>query len=248
MVGHLYGLGVGPGDPELMTLKSLRLLKDSQVVAYLAARGRKGRALSIAEEYLSTSQERLALVYPVTTEVLPTQDEYETLIRDFYDESAKVLAGHLQAGRNVALLCEGDPFFYGSFMYFYDRLADRFPTVVVPGVCSIVACAAALGTPLVYRNQSLTVLSGVLSEGDLRARLQGSDASAVMKLGTNFAKVRRVIESLGLLDRALYAERATMTDQRLMPLSAVAESETVPYFAMIIVPGVQWPGVPWAVE
>lgn len=238
--GHLYGLGVGPGDPELITVKALRLLKTCDVVAYLAAKGRKGRALSIVEEHLTDWQERLALIYPVTTETLPAPLDYEILIRDFYDASAKKIGERLEAGENVALVCEGDPFFYGSFMYFYDRLADHFPTTVVPGVCSIVACAAALGTPLVYRNQSLTVLSGVLPAEELKKRLEGAEAAAIMKLGTNFPKVRSVIEDLGLLDRAMYAERATMADERLTPLSALPSDAEAPYFAMILVPGVQW--------
>ncbi|MBE1237848.1 precorrin-2 C(20)-methyltransferase [Phaeovibrio sulfidiphilus] len=240
MSGQLFGLGVGPGDPELMTLKSLRLLKDSPVVAYLAARGRKGRALSIVEGFLSDSQERLPLVYPVTTESLPSTAAYDALIRQFYDESAEVLATRLQAGQNVALVCEGDPFFYGSFMYFHDRLADRFPTTVVPGVCSVLACAAGLGTPLVYRNQTLSVLSGVLPEEELKARLRGAEAAAIMKLGTNYRKVRAVIRDLGLLDHALYAERATMADQRLCALKDLPEDENVPYFAMILLPGDRW--------
>ncbi|GEO81843.1 precorrin-2 C(20)-methyltransferase [Pararhodospirillum oryzae] len=242
MTGRLFGLGVGPGDPELLTLKALRLLREAAVVAYPAARGRKGRALTIVEEHLRADQERVPMVYPVTTEALPAPLDYETVMSAFYDESAAVLAHHLDAGRDVAVLCEGDPLFYGSFMYLHDRLAERYPTTVVPGVCSVVACASALAVPLVYRNQTLSVISGVLPEDALRARLAAADAAAVMKLGTQFPKVRRVIEDLGLTDRALYAERATMADQRLMPLRAV-EGDSVPYFAMILIPGDRWTGV-----
>ncbi|SDH24404.1 precorrin-2 C(20)-methyltransferase [Roseospirillum parvum] len=237
--GRLFGLGVGPGDPELLTLKAVRLLKSARVVAYPAAKGRKGNALSIVEGFLGDDQLRLALIYPVTTEVLPPPLSYETVIRDFYDDAAGQVATHLEAGRDVAVVCEGDPFFYGSFMYLHDRLAGRYHTEVVPGVPSIMAGAAVLGAPLVYRNQTLSVISGVLPEDELEHRLAGCEAAAIMKLGTNFAKVRRVLERLGLMDRALYVERATMAAQRILPLAQVAPEE-VPYFSLILIPGPPW--------
>jgi len=237
--GRLFGLGVGPGDPELITLKALRLLRVAEVVAYPAAKGRKGNALSIVEPHLPGGQTLLPLIYPVTTENLPPPFCYETAMREFYDDSAEQVAQHLTAGRDVAAICEGDPFFYGSFMYLHDRLAERFETVVVPGVCSMLGCASVLGAPLVYRNQTLTVLSGVLPESELKRRLADTEAAAVMKLGTNFAKVRGVLAELGLLDRALYVERATMANQRIEPLAEI-DPASVPYFAMILVPGPRW--------
>ena len=237
--GRLLGLGVGPGDPELITVKALRLLRAAPVVAYLVAKGKKGNAYSIIEQHLRPEQTIVPLTYPVTTEFLPPPLSYDAIIAAFYDESAAALAVHLDRGHDVAVICEGDPFFYGSFMYLHDRLAARYPTEVVPGVCSIVACAAALGSPLTYRNQSLAVLSGVLSEEELAARLAEIDAAAVMKLGRNFEKVRRVVNRLGLGDRALYIERATMENQRSLPLAEV-DPATVPYFSMILVPGPKW--------
>lgn len=237
--GRLFGLGVGPGDPELITLKALRLLREASVIAYPAAKGRKGNALAIVEPHLSGTQTLLPLIYPVTTEKLPPPFCYETAMRAFYDSSAEAVAVHLAAGCDVAAICEGDPFFYGSFMYLHDRLAHRFETVVVPGVCSMLACASVLGAPLVYRNQTLTVLSGVLPEEELTRRLADTEAAAIMKLGTNFAKARRVVADLGLLDRALYVERATMANQRIVPLAEI-DPDSVPYFAMILVPGPRW--------
>jgi len=237
--GRLFGLGVGPGDPELITLKALRRLREAQVVAYPAAKGRKGNALAIVEAHLDPSQILLPMIYPVTTEKMPPPFNYETAMRAFYDESAEEVAAHLDAGRDVAAICEGDPFFYGSFMYLHDRLAHRYETEVVPGVCSMLACASVLGAPLVYRNQTLTVLSGVLPEEELKRRLGDTEAAAIMKLGTNFTKARKVVSDLGLLDRALYVERATMETQRIEPLAAV-DPDTVPYFAMILVPGPRW--------
>lgn len=239
MRGCLYGLGVGPGDPELLTLKALRLLKAAPVVAYFVARGKKGNAFGIIEAHLEPRQARLPLVYPVTTEALAPPLCYEQIIADFYDTAALAVAEHLDAGRDVAVICEGDPFFYGSYMYLHDRLATRYDTQVVPGVCSMLGSAAVLGAPLVYRNQSLSVLSGVLPEEELERRLAEAEAAVVMKLGRNFAKVRRVLEGLGLAGRALYVERATMANQRIVPLDQV-DPMASPYFSMIVIPGERW--------
>ncbi len=237
--GRLFGLGVGPGDPELVTLKALRLLRASPVVAYLVAKGKKGNAFSIIETYLRTDQTILPLVFPITTERLPPPLCYEAVIAEFYDASAATLARQLDRGLDVAVICEGDPFFYGSFMYLHDRLAARYATEVVPGVCSIVAAASALATPLVYRNQSLAVLSAVLSEAELTCRLAAADAAAIIKLGGNFAKVRRVVAALGCGDRAVYIERATMPGQQSRPLAEI-DPATVPYFSMVLIPGRRW--------
>lgn len=239
--GRLIGLGVGPGDPELMTLKALRRLREAPVVAYYAAPSKRGNALTTVADYLRPEQRLIPLVYPITGRIPPPPFDYEGVMRNFYDQSAESLAEHLAAGTDVAVLCEGDPFFYGSFMYLHDRLVGRFPTEVIAGVCSVVASASALRTPLVYRDQSLLVLSGTLPEGELRRRLAGCEAAAVMKLGTNFAKVRRVIEQLGLLGRARYVERATMTGECIRQLPEI-EPASVPYFAMVLIPGEPWPG------
>lgn len=239
--GRLLGLGVGPGDPELITLKALRRLREAPVVAHLAAKDKKGYAFAIVEEYLRPEQTVVPLVFPVTTEHLPPSLCYEKIISDFYDVAAERLAAHLDQGRDVAVICEGDPFFFGSFMYLHDRLAERYPTEIVPGVCSVVAGAAVLGTPLAYRNQSLAVLSGVLAEEELAARLAEADAAAILKLGSNFEKVRRVVIRLGCGDRARYVERATMANERTLPLTQV-DPETVPYFSMILIPGRRWRG------
>lgn len=239
--GRLFGLGVGPGDPELMTLKAVRLLQAAPVVAYFVAKGKKGNAYGIVEAHLRETQVQLPLVYPVTTETLPPPLCYETVIADFYATAADIVAAHLDAGRDVAVICEGDPFFYGSYMYLHDRLAPRYETEVVPGVCSMLGGTAVLGQPLVYRNQSLSVLSGVLPEDELRTRLAQADAAVIMKLGRNFYKVRRVLDALGLTGRALYVERATMANQRIVPLAEV-DPMASPYFSLLVVPGEKWQG------
>ena len=239
MSGRLFGLGVGPGDPELLTIKALRLLQAAPAVAFFAAPERLGNAFATVESYLRPEQELLRLTYPVTRHRPPGYD-YEGSMSAFYDSAASTVAGHLERGRDVAVICEGDPLFYGSYMYLHDRLADRFPTEVVPGVSSIFGAAAALGAPLVYRNQSFSVLSATLDPAELRVRLLGSEAAAIMKLGSgNLAKAREVLRELGLLGRALYIERATMPAQRIMPLAEV-EAEASPYFSLVVVPGPKW--------
>ena len=239
--GRLFGLGVGPGDPELITLKALRLLQAAPVVAYHAAKGKKGNALTIVETYLNDNQLLVPLIYPVTTEKLPAHMNYEAIVSDFYGEITERLKTHLDAGKDVAVIAEGDPFFYGSFMYIHARLAEQYETEVVPGVCSILGGAAVHGAPLDSSTQTLTVISGVLPAHELKTRLAATEAAAIMKLGKNLAKVRDVIADLGLMDRALYVERATMDAQRIVPLRDV-DPESSPYFSLILVPGEKWQG------
>jgi len=233
--GRLYGIGVGPGDPELMTLKAARLIGSSAVVAYFAKHGNHSIARGIAAEHLTAAHVELPLTYPLTVEQPVGPLGYEDQIQHFYDDCADSLAEHLAAGRDVAVLCEGDPFFYGSFMYLFGRLSRRFETEVVPGVASVMACSAALGAPLTYRNDVLSIIPGTLSEAELLTRLAAADAAAVMKLGRNFAKVRAALVTLGLADRARYIERASMARQRILPLDEV-DADAVPYFAMVVVP------------
>ena len=239
--GRLLGLGVGPGDPELITVKALRLLREAPVVGYFVAKGKRGNAFGIIEAHLQPAQTLLPLVYPVTTEALPAPLSYEQVISDFYDEASVQVAEHRDAGRDVAVICEGDPFFYGSYMYLHDRLAQRYEAEVIPGVCSMLGGASVLGAPLVYRNQSLSVLSGVLPADELKRRLADADAAVIMKLGRNFPKVRDVLAELGLDGRALYVERATMANQKIVPLDQV-DPLSSPYFSLIIVPGEKWQG------
>lgn len=239
--GRLHGVGVGPGDPELITVKALRLVRDAPVVAYFAAAGRPSNARRAVAEHLDRGQVELLLTYPVTTEALAPGQSYELLLADFYDESAARLAKELDAGNDVVVLCEGDPLFYGSYMYLHNRLAGRYPAEVVPGVPSIVAGSATLGAPLVCRDEVLSVLSGVLPVDELEARLRAADAAVVLKLGRNLAKVREAVARAGLLERAQYVERATMAEQRVLPLAEV-DPASAPYFSMVVIPSGTAPG------
>lgn len=232
--GRLFGVGVGPGDPELVTIKARRAIERADVVAYPVAKHVRGVARRIAAPYLRESQVEVALRYPVTTEETDHPGGYEGALREFYDASAAELAAHLDAGRDVAVLCEGDPFFYGSYTYLHERLARRYPTEVIPGVTSFSAAAASTGTPLAKRDEVLTVLPGTLAPEVLAARLRATDAAVVLKLGRRFGGVREAAERAGVAERAVYVERASSAEERSAPLPEVEGD--VPYMSLLLVP------------
>ncbi|WP_328460835.1 precorrin-2 C(20)-methyltransferase [Actinoplanes sp. NBC_00393] len=233
--GRLFGVGLGPGDPELVTVKAARLIGSADVVAYHAARHGRSNARAIAAGFLHDGQIEEPLIYPVTTENTDHPGGYQGAIDEFYAESAARLAAHLDAGRDVVVLAEGDPFFYGSYMHMHKRLADRYETTVVPGVTSVSAASAVLGRPLMERDEVLTVLPGTLSTDELATRLAGTDSAAVMKLGRTFEGVREALDRAGRIDDAWYVERATTDRERSAPLREV-DPESVPYFSLALLP------------
>lgn len=235
MSGTLYGVGLGPGDPELITLKAARLIAAADVIAYHSARHGRSIARGVAAGHLRGDQIEEPLVYPLTVETTDHPGGYQGAMADFYAESAAKLAAHLDAGRDVVVLCEGDPLFYGSYMHMHQRLADRYPTEVVPGVTSVSGAAAVAGRPLVEGEEILTVLPGTLPPEVLAERLAAADSAAVLKLGRTFEKVRKALTDAGRLDEAIYVERATWETQRVGPLSEV-DPATVPYFSLALLP------------
>ncbi|QKV20492.1 precorrin-2 C(20)-methyltransferase [Oricola thermophila] len=226
MTGKLHGLGVGPGDPELLTLKAHRILTSAPVIAYPAPDSGGSFARAIVSGFLRPEQTEIPIIVPMRTERFPAAE--------VYDKAAAEIAAHLDAGRDVAVLCEGDPFFYGSFMYLFERLGRRYPTEIVPGVSSIMASAAALGRPLAARNDVLTVIPGPLPDGEMEVLIGGAGAVAIMKVGRHFARIRALIERLGLLDAAGYCERVSLAEERVVPLAAVP-GDTAPYFSTILI-------------
>jgi precorrin-2 C20-methyltransferase/precorrin-3B C17-methyltransferase len=236
MTGRLYGVGVGPGDPELMTLKAAKLIKTADVIAYHSGTAGRSIARSIADSFISENAIEELLIYPVTTGSTDHPLGYYGAVDDFYDESAERLSKHLDASRTVVVLAEGDPLFYSSYMYLHDRLSPRFPSEIVPGVTSLTAAATALQTPLARHEDILTVLPGTLPIPELARRLADTDAAVIMKLGRTFAGVREALRQAGRISDALYVERATTGEQRVMPVIEV-DASAVPYFSMIVVPG-----------
>ncbi|MFF0300508.1 precorrin-2 C(20)-methyltransferase [Streptomyces sp. NPDC004562] len=233
--GRLYGVGLGPGDPSLMTVRAVEIIAEADVIAYHSARHGRSIARSIAAKHIREDHIEERLVYPVTTETTDHPGGYKGAMEEFYAEASARLAAHLDAGRTVAVLAEGDPLFYGSYMHMHKRLADRYDTEVIPGVTSVSAAAARLGTPLAEGEEVLTILPGTLPEEELAARLASTDAAVVMKLGRTFTKVRSALECSGRLAEARYVERATMSGERLAELADV-EAESVPYFSVAVLP------------
>ncbi len=234
--GTLFGVGLGPGDPELVTVKAARVIGEADVVAYHSARHGRSIARRIAEPYLQPGQIEEHLVYPVTTETTDHPGGYAGAMEDFYREAAERIAAHLDAGRDVALLAEGDPLFYSSYMHMHSRLTERFNAVIIPGVTSVSAASAAIATPLVTGDEVLSILPGTMPVRELARRLEDADAAVVIKLGRTYPQVREALSMSGRLDEAFYVERASTDAQRVLPAAEV-DADGVPYFSLAIVPG-----------
>lgn len=233
--GVLIGVGVGPGDPGLLTVAAVEAIREADVVAFHSARHGRSVARGIVADHLRDDHVEEHLVYPVTTEGTAHPGGYAGALADFYDEATQRLAAHLRAGRTVALLAEGDPFVHSSHQHLHSRLAGRFPTRVIPGISSVTAAGASLGRPLVEATETLAVLPGTLPEEELAARLGEADTAVVMKLGRTFGRVRAALDRVGRLDEAWYVERASTQDERVLPLRDV-DPEQVPYFSLVVVP------------
>ena len=226
MTPRLIGVGVGPGDPELVTLKAHRIITNAKVIAFPAPDSGGSFARSIVAKFFQPNVIEIPIVIPMRSERFPA--------KEIYDQAAKSIASYLEQAQEVVVLCEGDPFFYGSFMYLFERLADKYPTEVIPGVSSMTACAAQLGAPLAGRNEILSVIPAPLSEAILVDRLSSVQSAAIIKVGKHFNKVKRVLDHLGLLEVSGYIERATLPNQMVCRLSE-KNLEVAPYFSMILV-------------
>lgn len=234
--GRLIGVGVGPGDPELLTLKAARLVASAEIVAHFAKAGNHSHARRIAAAHLRPDAIELPLLYPLTTESPKNSADYQARIARFYEESAAMIAAQLDRGCNVVVLSEGDPLFYGSYMHLHIRLAPRYPAEIVPGVTGMAGCWSAAGTPIAQGDDVMSVLPGTLPEPELVHRLEQADAAVIMKVGRNLPKIRRALAAAGRLDRAVYVERGTMADSCIMPLIQRSD-DRAPYFSIVLVPG-----------
>jgi precorrin-2/cobalt-factor-2 C20-methyltransferase len=234
--GILYGVGLGPGDPELVTLKAARVLGSAPVIAHFRKKGRPGHARMIAAPHMHASFIEAAFEYPVTTEIDFRDEDYVTAIRDFYCASAEAIMRHLATGHDVALLCEGDPFFYGSFLHMYDRIKEFHPIRVIPGITGMSGCWTAAAAPMTYGDDILTVLPGTLDRVSLARHLESADAAVIMKVGHNLAKIKYALADAGRAADAIYVERGTMQGERVVPLAELRDG-AIPYFSIILLPG-----------
>jgi precorrin-2/cobalt-factor-2 C20-methyltransferase len=224
--GHIWGVGVGPGDPELLTLKAHRIITTADVIAYPAPNDSPSLARSIVSEHLPGGQKEIAIRIPMNPATFPPEDIYAKAADDIGDYAA--------AGKSVAILCEGDPFFFGSFMYLFERLSDRWNMDIVPGVSSMMASAASLKIPLAARNDVISVIPATLDAESIATRLATADTAVFIKVGRHLDKVRQALETADLTRHAHYIERATMSAERKMPLADLKET-TAPYFSMVLV-------------
>lgn len=236
--GTLHVIGLGPGDPDLMTLKAARAIGSARVIAYFAKSGREGHARRTAGDHIAPGAEELRLEYPLTTELGVKDERYVARIAEFYTECAVLIGARLAAGIDVGLLCEGDPFFYGSSMALLDRLGPACRSVVIPGVTGMSGCWTQAGAKMVHGDDVLAVLPGTLDEESLAARLAGCDAAVIMKVGRNLAKIGAALRRAGRVERAVYVEHGTMPGERILPFAEV-EGASAPYFALVLVPGRQ---------
>lgn len=234
--GTIYGLGLGPGDPDLMTVRADRLLRKARHVAFFRKAGRKGQARQCVEGLIPEAAVEYPMEYPVTTEIPFTDPEYNRLLAQFYETCTARLVELARAGEDVVVLCEGDPFFYGSFMHLYMRLLDQVPVEVVPAITGMSAAWTATGAPITWGDDVLGVLMGTLPEAALVDGISRSDAVVIMKIGRHIDKVRAALRAAGKYEQAWLVEYASMPQQTVQRLAEV-EGKVTPYFSIIIVHG-----------
>lgn len=235
-IGKLIGVGTGPGDPELLTVKAVKAIQSADVLGWFAKEGKRGNGRGIVDGLVPETTIELPLYYPVTTEIHRAKPEYVHQVTAFYEESTAAIAAHLDAGRTVAVLSEGDPLFYGSYMHLHVRLAPRYPAEVIPGVTAMSGCWSQAQLPIVQGDDVLSVLPGTMDEHELVRRLRDTEAAVIMKVGRNLPKIRRALAEAGRINDAHYVERGTMASTWMTPLAGKSNDEA-PYFSIVLVPG-----------
>lgn len=235
-MGTIHGVGLGPGAADLMSVRADRLVRNARHVAYFRKAGRSGQARKIVEGMLHADAVEFPMEYPVTTEIPFSDPRYNEILSQFYAECCAHLRALAEAGEDVVVLCEGDPFFYGSFMHLYTRLRDVVDVRVVPAITGMSAAWTATGTPITWGDDVLSVLMGTLPEAELVRGMLNADAIVVMKIGRNIDKVREALKQAGKYDRAYLVEFASMDNQTMTRLSE-AEDKVTPYFSIIVVHG-----------
>jgi precorrin-2/cobalt-factor-2 C20-methyltransferase len=235
-IGKLIGVGTGPGDPDLLTVKAVKAIRSADVLAWFAKEGKRGNGRGIVDGLVPETTIELPLYYPVTTEIHRARPEYAHQVTAFYEESTTTIAAHIEAGLTVAVLSEGDPLFYGSYMHLHVRLSERYPTEVIPGVTAMSGCWSQAQLPIVQGDDVLSILPGTMDEHELVRRLRDTEAAVIMKVGRNLPKIRRALAEAGRINDAHYVERGTMANTWMTPLASKSNDEA-PYFSIVLVPG-----------
>jgi precorrin-2/cobalt-factor-2 C20-methyltransferase len=234
--GTLYGVGVGPGDPELLTLRAHKVIAEADVIAYFAKEGRRGTSRTIVGGLVGEGRHELPMYYPITTERHVSDPVYVKETYDFYEASHGKLDALLRDGKCVAVLAEGDPFFFGSFMHLWRRLVPPHTCEIVPGITGMAGCWARANAPMTFGDDIMTVLPATLPADKLARRLADTDAAVIMKIGRHLAKVRAALAAAGRLAQAIYVERGTMNGEHIMPLASKPDDDA-PYFSLVLLPG-----------
>ena len=234
--GTIWGVGLGPGDPELMSVRADRLLRGARHVAFFRKKGRDGQARRIARDVLNPQAVEFAMEYPVTTEIAFHDPRYGEMLSAFYADCAAHLKDLSDRGEDIVVLCEGDPFFYGSFMHLHSRLSGCCPVEVVPAITGMSAAWTATGQPVTWGDDVLTVLMATLPEEELARRIADTDALVVMKIGRHLPRVVSARRTAGRLDEAWLIQYAAMENQTVVPLAQACEA-TVPYFSIVVIHG-----------
>ncbi|MBU2981654.1 precorrin-2 C(20)-methyltransferase [Lentibacter algarum] len=234
--GTIFGVGLGPGNPELMSVKADRLVRGAAHIAYFRKAGRKGQSRQIVEGMLAANVTEFAMEYPVTTEIPLSDPRYNEVLSEFYESCTAHLRALAETGEDVIVLCEGDPFFYGSFMHLYTRLQGNTQVEVIPAITGMSAAYTTTGQPITWGDDIMSVLMATLPEDALTEAMQAADAIIVMKIGKNIDKLRRALKAAGKFEAAWIVEYASMPNQKMRLLSDTG-SEPVPYFSIVVVHG-----------
>jgi precorrin-2/cobalt-factor-2 C20-methyltransferase len=233
--GTIHGVGLGPGASDLLSVRADRLVRATRHIAYFRKAGHPGQARRIVDGLLRADAVELAMEYPVTTEIAFDDPDYKHRLSDFYADCIERLVAIAAAGEDIVVLCEGDPFFYGSFMHLYTRLAGRATVTVVPGITGMSGAWTASGVPITWGDDVLTVLTATLPEAELVRRIRDTDALVVMKIGRHLPKLRRALAAAGREDAAWLVEYAAMPGERVSRLCDVGA--VAPYFSIVLIHG-----------
>ena len=235
-MGKIYGVGVGPGAVDLLSVRADKLVREAKYIAFFRKAGRAGHARQIASTLLSKDVIELAMEYPITTEISLSDQRYSEVLSEFYKKYSNKIISLSQPGKDLVILCEGDPFFYGSFMHIYSRVKDKCPVEVVPAITGMSAAWTATDIPITWGDDILTVLMGTLDKTTLENQLQNTNAAIIMKIGHNLPKIKKALERTGRFYDAFIVEYAAMDKQTVQRLSDY-NTENAPYFSIIILHG-----------